>query len=223
MPLFHLSVLTNSQKLKSRFESIVSSAILDWGYVGVSNVELLQYVNNNQDLNHIILVEVSFRLFEIMNSKSLINQNRVYTVVLGTSLSSDQIAFLQKNNISGFVAKQHIDEGGCVNIVNQITQKGYVANEFISELNWINKPKYNYPRLMPKLTLRQYQIMTFLCNGKTGVEIAKLVNTSEANVRKVCEKLRIVIGVRSNAEIIVVCLSNGWVQVNNLFTSKLER
>jgi DNA-binding NarL/FixJ family response regulator len=223
MPPFYLSVLTNSKKLKSKFESIVSCAIIDWGYVGVSNTKLNEYVNSNGKLNHIILVEVSFQLFEIMNAKALINLPNVYLVVLGTSLPSDQIAFLQESNICGFVSKKYMDERECARIVRGITQKGYVANEFISELNWINKPKYNYPRLMPKLTLRQYQIMTFLCNGKTGVEIAKLVNTSEANVRKVCEKLRIVIGVRSNAEIIVVCLSNGWVQVNDLFTSKLER
>lgn len=217
MPLFHFSVLTNSQKLKLRFEGIVSNLDSNWGYVGDSIVQLKKYVKSNQNRNHIILVEVSFRLLEMINAKALLNLPNVYMVVLGTSLPTDQIAFLQKSNIKGFVSKQNIDEKECEFIVNQITQKGYVANEFVSENKWINKPKYTYPRVMPSLTLRQYQVMTLLCNGETGVEIAQLVNTSEANVRKVCEKLRVVLGVRSTTEIIVVCLSNGWVEVNQAF------
>ena len=217
MPVFHLSVLTNSQKLKVKFERIVSNLNSNWGYVGTSIKQLKQYVNNNQNRNHIILVEVSLRLFEMINAKELLNLPHVYIVVLGTSLPTDQVAFLQKHHIKGFVSKHGIDESGYVNIVSQITKKGYVANEFVHENKWINKPKHTYPRVMPSLTQRQYQVMTLLCNGKTGVEIAQLVNTSEANVRKVCEKLRVALGVRSTTEIIIVCLSNGWVEVNQAF------
>ncbi len=206
-----------SNLFKSQFAHFAANATLDWGYIGESDILLENFIDTHPNSRHIVLVEVSFRIFDTISALELMKSPQVYLVALGLSLPIDQIAFLQKSNIKGFVSKQNITQKDCEFIVNQIAQKGYVPNQFISESQWKNKPKHSYPRLMPHLNEREIEILTLLCHGKTGVEIAQIVHTSEANIRKICQKLREIIGVRSNTEIVIVCISNGWIVVNQSF------
>lgn len=101
-------------------------------------------------------------------------------------------------------------------MINQVLTKGFFANEFIPESQWKTEcDQKKEIKTPPILTNRQQEILTYLCNGKTGVEIAGLICRSEATVRKAFEGLRLKFEVHSNQELIIACLSNGWVHVKD--------
>ncbi|MFT4754452.1 MAG: DNA-binding CsgD family transcriptional regulator [Salibacteraceae bacterium] len=193
------------------------------GYIGSSIRELEEHLIKNKTQTHILFVQTKPDF--ILNINFILWRKKFHIdfIFVGPILPKELISVIISNSISGFLTEEDLLLPQLNLWIHEIKKNGYITNKHVPEEYWINRPSFTYPRVIPELTDREFQVLVFVCHAMPPTLIAQKCNTSEANVRKVIIQLRQKIPSHSTAELIVICIANLWVEIDtNIYNYKSE-
>ncbi|MGB0392181.1 MAG: LuxR C-terminal-related transcriptional regulator [Salibacteraceae bacterium] len=194
------------------------------GYFGNSIKETKRYLFKHKNLNHIVFVQTKPNIIQNIDFHLWRKKFHLDFIFVGKTLPKELIQYITSNSISGFLTEDDFLQPQLNLWVHEIKTNGYITNKHVPEEYWIKRPSYSYPRVMPKLSERESQILTLVCHAMSPKVIAQKCHTSEANVRKVIIQLRQKIPSHSTAELIVICIANLWVELDtNIYNYKSEK
>ncbi len=184
------------------------------GYIGGSTIKYLHYLENNATGVVILFSDLNADLFSLLKVQGKISPN-VGVIGLTSKKLCSENNYLSKLGISYFLKKDGLSMAVMENIFGKLQKDGLFTNSGKNSKAF--QTTVTGLIFKPQLSTIQEEVLFFLCEGKTGVEIAKEIYRSEAGVRKICEKLRRLFEVSSNQQLVVKALRNNWVGNPDLY------
>ena len=221
MSTTYLSILSADCHELDNVKDIILRSNLDLGYTGSKNVELKDFIREQLSYKHILFLRPSKNFMTISSPENLKKLGDVDVVVLGKEIPTDLIGFLQEYKIAGFVNPSDLNESNIQEILKEIADKGYLANEHIPLEYWINKRPHVFPRPKPVFTPGEEQVLQLLCHNFNVKEICEELDKNEPAVRAQIINLRQKLYAKSLLEIVVIAMANMWIKIDpNLTASK---
>lgn len=213
------SILANDDELLNSFKELVNNSRFNIGYVGNRNRNLKSYISKHKDEKHILFMKPSQSYMNTSSPENLKKIGQVDVIVLGFSLPTDLIGFLQGYKVSGFIRMDELTLLSLNQILEDIQEKGYSSNYHMPEEFWVNKPKHEFPRPKPSLTNGENEVLTLLCHNYTVKQISEKLEKNEPAIRAHITNLREKLQAQTLLEIVVITMANSWVIIKGERTS----
>ena len=210
----YLSILTYDLRLEIRLKQTINSTNYSVGFSGNNEHNFIDYLKKNGTANHILFVKPTLSYQSAYNETNLRNFAQIDIVIIGTPLTEEQIGIAQASKISGYITELDIDSSIFEDIINQLYRKNYYSNNQIPESFWINNPKARKRLPQPSFTLRQKEVLFWLCHGFTQNDISQIINTGVSNVENHINRIKSKIYVSSSIEVVALSINNGWVRLS---------
>jgi len=225
-----ISVLTVDKWLEEKTVYEINKSEYATGFLGSSETLLLNYLKTNTISNHILLVKPVPENLIAFSETLLRSICKINVIIIGGPLADEHKAVIQSSHISGYLTLKDIHASTIKEMVFQVNQLGYFANDHIPSKYWINSPKKTQDLVQPKFTNKERLILFHMCHGFTNVEIAQIIKSSISNVRNHVERMKAKAQVQTNIEMVAISVSNNWIQLcrenfkrHNPYIMKLSR
>lgn len=211
MPELIISILSSRQKLVKKLAKLSKKSSFELGYSGENPDELIAFLDQQKHRQHLLLMKPGFRTMDPCNPKELQKKASVYVVYMGNALPADFIPLLLNNGISGYINPYSLGLQQFQKMYANISEFGFLSNQFIPERYWNEQPIHQFPRPRPDLSEGEDEVLRLLCHNYTAHEISIELNRSEAAIRSRISNLKKKLRAESIYEIIVITLANSWV------------
>ena len=210
----YLSILSNNNSLLQDFKQLLNGSEFDIGYIGSKNLELQNFIRNKTSDLHILFLKPALNFMKVSSPENLKKLGEVSVIILGSSLPSELIGFLQEYKVAGYIKPSELNNLTINQIISDIKKQGYSANYHIPKEFWVNKPKHVFPRPKPKLTGGEEQVLQLLCHNYNVKQISEELEKNEPAIRAHIANLRVKLHAHSLLEIVVITMANSWVIID---------
>jgi DNA-binding NarL/FixJ family response regulator len=210
----YLSILSNDIGLLQSFKELLKDSKFDIGYIGRKNLELQNFIRSKTQDEHLLFLKPALNFMKVSSPENLKKLGQVSVIILGSSLPSELIGFLQEYKVAGYIKPSELNDLTINQIIYDVKKQGYSANYHIPKEFWVNKPKHVFPRPKPKLTLGEEQVLTLLCHNYNVKQISEELEKKEPAIRAHITNLRAKLHAQSLLEIVVITMANSWVFID---------
>tara|TARA_R110002050_G_scaffold218784_1_gene354729 strand:- start:4721 stop:5416 length:696 start_codon:yes stop_codon:yes gene_type:complete len=208
-----ISVLTEDPWLSDMVKHTFESAHFEVGYAGQDEKILLNYIEKNTLADHILFVRPSARYLFAHNELNLRSKCKINVLLIGLPLQEDFKQLIHRSNISGYLTINSITVSNAPQIVADLAQKGYYANDQIPESIWLQNPKGTQKLAMPIFTAREQQVLNLICHGFTNNETAEVLNCSVSNIQNHINRIKSKALASTSVELVAISIANRWVHL----------
>ncbi len=215
----YLSILSSKTSLLQDFQQLLKDSEFDIGYIGSKNVELQNFILSKTTNDHLLFLKPALNFMKVSSPENLKKLGEVAVIILGSSLPSELIGFLQEYKVAGYINPSELNNLTINQIISDVKKQGYSPNYHIPKEFWVNKPKHVFPRPKPKLTGGEEHVLILLCHNYNVKQISEELEKNEPAIRAHITNLRQKLHAQSLLEIVVITMANSWVVIDPSKTS----
>lgn len=209
-----LSVLTEDTWLADKMNFTLNLSGFLVGYAGKDENLLLDFIENNPMVNHILFVRPCMHYTTADNEFILRSKYKINVIIIGPPLVNAHQPLIHRSNISGYLTIKSINKETVIDLVNNLIQKGYHSNDQIPEKIWLQNPKGRQQLSSPQFTKREKEILNIVCHGFTNNEVAEVLHCTVSNIQNHIERIKSKTLVTSTVELVAISIANKWVSLS---------
>ena len=183
-----------------------------------SGEEFLKKLDKTTKPPNIVLLDLRMKKMDGMETLTILKQKfpNIKTIIMSSYYKKNLMGYMLKLGVNAFIPKG-ISPEQLLEIIIAVNEKDYFfMNEQIEELRKQLSDKIPKPKIIQeeKLSIREQEILSLICEQKTAQEISELLFISKRTVEGHRTNLLLKTGAKNTAGLVIYAIQNKIIDPN---------